>query len=35
MNKKGGMIYVATVEHGDNKIEVRTFWKMRDPGASC
>ena len=33
--KCGGMIYVATVERGDNKIEVRTLWKMRDPGASC
>ena len=30
-----GMIYVATVERGENKVEVRTFWKMRDPGASC
>jgi hypothetical protein len=33
--KCGGMVYVATVERGDNKIEIRTFWKMRDPGASC
>ena len=33
--KYGGMIYVAAVERGDNKIEVRTFRKMRDPGASC
>ena len=29
------MIYVATVERGENKVEVRTFWKMRVPGASC
>jgi len=33
--KCGGMVYIATVERGDNKIEIRTFWKMRDPGASC
>jgi hypothetical protein len=33
--KCNGMIYVATVERGKNKIEVRTFWKMREPGASC
>jgi hypothetical protein len=31
----GGMIYIATVERGENKLEVRTFWKMRVPGASC
>ena len=30
-----GMIYIATVERGENKMEVRTFWKMRVPGASC
>jgi hypothetical protein len=30
-----GIAYVATVERGENKIEVRTFWKMRVPGASC
>jgi len=30
-----GMVYVATVERGESKIEVRTFWKMRIPGASC
>jgi hypothetical protein len=30
-----GMAYVATVERGENKVEVRTFWKMRVPGASC
>jgi hypothetical protein len=33
--KCAGMVYVATVERGDSKIEIRTFWKMRDPGASC
>ena len=31
----GGMVYIATVERGENKVEVRTFWKMRIPGASC
>jgi hypothetical protein len=30
-----GMIYVATVERGGSKIEIKTFWKMRVPGASC
>jgi hypothetical protein len=30
-----GLAYVATVERGENKVEVRTFWKMRVPGASC
>ena len=30
-----GMIYIATIERGENKVEVRTFWKMRVPGASC
>ena len=33
--KCGGTVYVATVERGENKLEVRTFWKMRVPGASC
>ena len=28
-------IYIATIERGENKVEVRTFWKMRVPGASC
>jgi tmRNA-binding protein len=28
-------IYLATIERGPNKVEVRTFWKMREPGASC
>ena len=28
-------IYIATVERGDNKLGIRTFWKMRVPGASC
>ena len=31
----GGIVYVATVERGETKVEVRTFWKMRVPGASC
>ena len=31
----GEMVYVATIERGENKVEVRTFWKMRIPGASC
>jgi len=31
----GGMVYVATVERGESKVEIRTFWKMREPGASC
>jgi len=30
-----GIVYVATVERGETKVEVRTFWKMRAPGASC
>ena len=30
-----GTIYITTVERGGYKIEVRTFWKMRVPGASC
>ena len=30
-----GVIYVAAVERGETKVEVRTFWKMRVPGASC
>ena len=30
-----GMVYIATVERGENKMEVRTFWKMRVPSASC
>ena len=29
------MVYIATVERGGNKIEIRTFWKTRVPGASC
>jgi hypothetical protein len=33
--KCGGMIYIATIERGENKVEVRTLWKMRVPGASC
>ena len=31
----GGMVYVATVERGETKVEVRTFWKMHVPSASC
>jgi len=31
----GGVVYVATIERGEHKVEVRTFWKMRIPGASC
>jgi len=30
-----GLIYIATVERGENKMEVRTFWKKRVPSASC
>jgi hypothetical protein len=30
-----GNVYLATIERGPNKVEVRTFWKMREPGASC
>jgi len=30
-----GLVYIATVERGENKMEVRTFWKMRIPSASC
>jgi len=33
--KCGGIVYVATVERGEHKMEVWTFWKMRVPGASC
>ena len=29
------MVYIATVERGEHKLEIRTFWKMRIPGASC
>ena len=31
----GDMVYIATVERGENKVEVRTFWKMHSLGASC
>ena len=31
----GDMVYVATIERGEKKVEIRTFWKMRIPGASC
>jgi hypothetical protein len=30
-----GLVYLAAVERGEYKMEVRTFWKMRVPGASC
>jgi hypothetical protein len=30
-----GLVYIATVERGENKMEVRTFWKMLVPSASC
>jgi len=30
-----GLVYLATVERGEIKMEVRTFWKMRIPSASC
>jgi tmRNA-binding protein len=30
-----GLIYLAAVERGEYKMEIRTFWKMRVPGASC
>jgi len=30
-----GMTYIAVVKRGTSKVEVRTFWKMRIPGASC
>ena len=31
----GNMAYVATIERGEKKVEIRTFWKMPIPGASC
>jgi hypothetical protein len=33
--KISGTIYLATIERGPSKMEIRTFWKMRGPGASC
>jgi hypothetical protein len=30
-----GLVYIAAVERGEYKMEVRTFWKMRVSGASC
>ena len=30
-----GIVYIATIERGEHKVEVRTFWKMHIPGASC
>ena len=31
----GDMAYIATIERGEKKVEIRTFWKMHIPGASC
>jgi len=31
----GEMVYIATIERGEYKVEIRTLWKMRIPGASC
>ena len=31
----GEITYIATIEKGEYKVEVRTLWKMRVPGASC
>jgi len=31
----GEMVYIATIQRGETKVEVRTFWKVRVPGASC
>jgi len=31
----GDMAYIATIERGEYKMEVRTFWKTRIPVASC
>jgi hypothetical protein len=33
--KVSEMVYLATIERGPSKMEIRTFWKMRGPGASC
>jgi hypothetical protein len=33
--KIDGNIYLATIARGPHKMEIRTFWKMREPGASC
>jgi hypothetical protein len=33
--KINGTVYLATIERGPYKMEVCTFWKMREPGASC
>jgi hypothetical protein len=32
--KISGTVYLATIERGPSKMEIRTFWKMRKPGAS-
>lgn len=31
----GDIAFVATVTRGNRKLEVKTFWKKRVPGASC
>ena len=31
----GDMTYIATIERGEKKVEIRTFWKMHIPSASC
>ncbi|MCL2181315.1 MAG: hypothetical protein FWB83_09320 [Treponema sp.] len=31
----GEMVYIATIERGEYKVEIRTLWKMRIPSASC
>jgi hypothetical protein len=33
--KISGTVYLATIERGPSKMEIRTFWKMRGPGTSC
>ncbi|MDR0645391.1 MAG: hypothetical protein LBG05_10910, partial [Treponema sp.] len=30
--KISGTVYLATIERGPSKMEIRTFWKMREPG---
>jgi hypothetical protein len=30
-----GTVYLAAIERGPSKMEIRTFWKMRGPGTSC
>jgi hypothetical protein len=33
--KISGTVYLATIERGPSKMEIRTFLKMREPGTSC